>query len=47
MDKYHEWLLEFVRADLPEHRRYKQMLKALDEKPFTYILPMDNFNLFY
>ena len=41
MDKYHEWLLEFVRADLPEHRRYKRVLKFLDEKPFSYILLMD------
>ena len=41
MDRYHNWLLRFVKADLPEHRRYLKLLDFLDEKPFRYVILMD------
>ena len=41
MDDYHVWLCDILRADLPEHRRYKRLLRDLDEKEFICVHPLD------
>lgn len=41
VEDYHEWLLDLMRIDLPEHRNYLELMHDLDLKEFTWINPMD------
>jgi hypothetical protein len=38
---YHEWLMELMRIDLPEHRNYRKLMYDLDTKEFIWLHPMD------
>ena len=36
MDEYHEWMCDLMRINLPEHRRYRRLLRQLDDKEFIF-----------
>ena len=41
LDRYYDYLLDLVRFDLPEHRKYGRLMADMYEKPFIIVHPMD------
>lgn len=41
LNEYHNWMLDKMQANLPEHRNYDLLLKQLDSIPFIVIHPLD------
>ena len=34
---YHDWMLDKIEANLPEHRKYKSLLSQMDDLPFIVV----------
>ena len=41
MTGYHDYLCDLMRLDLPEHRKYTELMYDLDDKEFFWLHPMD------
>lgn len=40
-DDYYEWLLEQIKFNLPEHRKYGKLIDELNRREFTWTIMMD------
>lgn len=40
-EEYHEFLLDIIGFDLPEHRKYMRLIEDLNDKEFFWVHPMD------